>query len=123
MPEQVTGDEGRLRQVLVNLLGNSVKFTEAGRIEVVARDFRDAETRAAGSSSSLSAIPVWGSRQTRWRRYSASSPRSTPPSPGGMEGPGSASPFTRQIVEKWGGKVWAESSVGVGSTFYFTFPV
>jgi signal transduction histidine kinase len=30
--------------------------------------------------------------------------------------------LTRQIVEQWGGKVWAESSVGVGSSFYFSFP-
>ena len=122
VPEGVTGDKGRLRQVLVNLLGNSVKFTEAGKIEVVVRNSGDSDNGCRLILFSVRdtgiGIPpmelekIFGKftqiDSSLTRRYG---------------GTGLGLALTRQIVEKWGGKIWAESSVGAGSTFYFTYPV
>jgi signal transduction histidine kinase len=122
VPEHVTGDEGRLRQVLVNLLGNSIKFTEAGQVEVRARYTHDEEAgrqrilfsvRDTGVGIPLDQIErIFG----KFTQIDSSLTRR-------HGGTGLGLALTRQIVEKWGGTVWAESSVGVGSTFYFTFPV
>lgn len=105
VPEHMIGDEGRLRQVLVNLLGNALKFTEAGRIEVMVRDTgvgiaADQMERIFGKFTQVDS--------TLTRRHG---------------GTGLGLALTRQIVENWGGKVWAESTVGAGSTFYFTLPM
>ena len=122
VPEIVTGDKGRLRQVLVNLLGNSVKFTEGGRIEVMVRSLRDADS---GSLLILFhvrdtgiGIPPFELENIfdKFTQIDSSLTRR-------HGGTGLGLALTRQIVEKWGGRIWAESSVGVGSTFYFTFPV
>ena len=123
VPEQVKGDDGRLRQVLVNLLGNSVKFTEHGQVEVTVRLLDD--PAAAGRRFILFSIRDTGEGipadqiekifgkftqldSSLTRRYG---------------GTGIGLALTREIVEKMGGRIWAESSVGVGSTFYFTLPI
>lgn len=122
VPKTLTGDKGRLRQVLVNLLGNSVKFTEGGQIEVIVRSSGNADTgdqfllfhvRDTGMG-----IPPFELENIfdKFTQIDSSLTRR-------HGGTGLGLALTRQIVEKWGGSIWAESSVGVGSTFYFTFPV
>ncbi len=123
VPEHLKGDEGRLRQVLVNLLGNSVKFTERGYIEVAVRPFDNPD--APGRRFILFSVrdtgvgipadqmeKIFGKftqiDSSLTRRYG---------------GTGLGLALTRQIVEKFGGSIWAESTVGIGSTFYFTIPV
>jgi signal transduction histidine kinase len=121
VPQQVQGDEGRLRQVLVNILGNAVKFTEQGRIEVFVRRLDDAEppgsgfvqfsVRDTGMGIPTDQIEMIFGKFTQvdssiTRRYG---------------GTGLGLALTRQIVEKLGGRIWVESSIGAGSTFHFTF--
>ena len=72
VPEYMTGDEGRLRQVLVNLLGNSVKFTEQGEIEVLVSMFDDLQTGGHFVLFSVRDTGM-GIPMIRWRRYSTSS--------------------------------------------------
>lgn len=120
VPHSMTGDRGRLRQVLVNLLGNSVKFTEAGRVEVAVREWCDAGGRFflfCVSDTGVGIAPleleeIFGTftqiDSSLTRRHG---------------GTGLGLALARQIVETWGGKVWAESRVGAGSTFYFTVPL
>lgn len=122
VPEQATGDDGRLRQVLVNLLGNAVKFTEKGEVEVAARTFRSPETgdrdfilfsvRDTGQGIPADQLDkIFG----RFTQVDSSLTRR-------HGGTGLGLALTRQIVEKLGGSIWAESSEGKGSTFYFTVP-
>lgn len=119
---EIEGDEGRLRQVLVNLLGNAVKFTEHGRIEVTATLFQDPEAPARrfvlfAIRDTGVGIPadqlekIFG----KFTQIDSSLARK-------YGGTGLGLALSRQIVEKSGGKIWAESSVGVGSAFYFTLP-
>jgi signal transduction histidine kinase len=123
VPEQVKGDDGRLRQVLVNLLGNSVKFTEHGRVEVTVRLFDT--PAAAGSRFILFSIRDTGEGIPadqiekifgKFTQLDSSLTRR-------HGGTGIGLALTREIVEKMGGEIWVESTVGVGSTFYFTLPI
>jgi len=123
VPQQVRGDEGRLRQVLVNILGNAVKFTDEGRIEVFARRLEDTEPSGSGFvlfsvRDTGMGIPadqidnIFG----KFTQVDSSVTRS-------YGGTGLGLALSRQIVEKLGGRIWVESSIGAGSTFHFTFPL
>ncbi|MBU5636487.1 histidine kinase [Geomonas sp. Red69] len=121
LPEVITGDEGRLRQVLVNLLGNALKFTEQGEIEL-----KVSPAGAAGEEGMI----LFSVRDTgigipddqlerifgRFTQVDSSLTRR-------HGGTGLGLALTRQIVEKLGGRIWAESCEGAGSTFYFTLPM
>ena len=120
VPDEVIGDEGRLRQVLVNLLGNAVKFTEHGQVEVTAR-LQDA---AATEHATFILVAVHDTGPGiaadqldrifgRFTQVDSSLTRK-------HGGTGLGLALTRQLVEKMGGNIWAESREGVGSTFYFT---
>lgn len=120
VPERITGDAGRLRQVLVNLLGNAVKFTDKGEIEVTVRGFEPAA--ATASSFILFSVRDTGTGIppdqlekifARFTQVDSSLTRR-------HGGTGLGLALTRQIVEKMGGSIWAESREGAGSTFYFT---
>lgn len=123
VPDRVTGDEGRLRQVLVNLVGNAVKFTEKGEIEVSVR--RPRERDGNGRSVILFTVRDTGVGIApeqlerifgRFTQVDSSLTRK-------HGGTGLGLALTRQIVENIGGSIWAESVVGQGSTFSFTFPL
>ncbi len=118
VPAYVVGDAGRFRQVLINLVGNAVKFTESGEIELSLRVETEEEERIKYHvtvkdtgigipgdklESIFSAFQQAGGNVTR--KY---------------EGTGLGLPICKQIAELMGGDVWAESVLGSGSTFHFT---
>ena len=122
LPERIEGDAGRLRQVLVNLLGNAVKFTDTGGIEVTVRPFTPPEIPDAGFilfsvKDTGVGIPadqlekIFG----KFTQIDTSLTRR-------FGGTGLGLALSRQIVETMGGRIWAESSPGAGSTFFFTIP-
>jgi two-component system, OmpR family, phosphate regulon sensor histidine kinase PhoR len=112
---RVLADSERLEQVLVNLLHNSIKFTEAGgEIEIKAHEsdqnLVEFSIRDTGVGIAAEDLP-----RIFERFYKADRARS-----GGGTGLGLA--IARHLVKAHGGDIWAESQVGKGSTFYFTIP-
>jgi signal transduction histidine kinase/DNA-binding response OmpR family regulator len=121
VPEHVVGDPARLRQVLVNLLGNAIKFTEHGEVlvHVAYVDVRDgeAEVHVAVSDTGIG-IPA-DKLDTIFEAFSQAD-NSTTRRYGGT---GLGLTITRRLIEMMGGQLWVESVVGKGTTFHFTLRV
>ena len=125
IPARVVGDTTRLRQVLVNLLSNGVKFTSAG--EVVVQVTILSEPSAAESSSPWHlhfsvrdtgiGIPV--DRLARLFKSFSQADASTTRHYGGT---GLGLAISKRLVELMGGKMWVDSVPQKGSTFHFTLP-
>ncbi len=118
IPTALVGDPARLRQVLINLIGNAIKFTEQG--EVIVRIERDPEDAAAGALRFAVCDTGIGvpeeTRELIFAPYSQVDTSTTRK----FGGSGLGLAISRKIVELMQGRIWAESSIGAGSTFYFT---
>ena len=118
---QVLGDENRLRQVLVNLLGNALKFTVSGdvtvRVDVTQRRECQMTNRFSVTDTGLG-IPE--ERRDRLFRPFSQVDSSTTRNYGGT---GLGLSICKQLVELMGGQIDVESQVGVGSTFWFELPL
>ncbi len=118
IPDSVIGDPGRLRQVLVNLIGNAIKFTPEGRVSVVVRLDRLAdeniELRFDVQDTGIG-IPPDKLEQVfeAFTQADASTTRR-------FGGTGLGLTISSQLVQLMGGTMWAESTPGVGSTIHFT---
>ncbi len=110
------GDERRITQVLLNLVGNAIKFTEAGEVRI------EATARAAAFEVAVTdtgpGIPDADQERIFEEFHQADS--STTKRKGGT---GLGLAIAKRIVELHGGRIWVESQVGRGSTFRFTLPV
>jgi len=123
VPDTVLGDADRLRQIVLNLVGNAIKFTDEGevvvRVEPQSRDDKEVEVRVSVTDTGVG-IPadkcttifkpfeqVDGSPQRRFG------------------GTGLGLTISRRLVEMMRGRIWVESEFGRGSTFHFTarFPL
>ena len=123
IPAQLEGDEQRLRQVLVNLLGNALKFTENGGVTVTVQKLSSPATDTDASALRLhfavrdTGIGIQPDRLARLFRPFSQADVSTARKYGGT---GLGLVISRRLVELMGGKMWAESVPGEGSTFHFT---
>jgi two-component system, sensor histidine kinase and response regulator len=118
IPDRLRGDAGRLQQILVNLLGNAVKFTEVGEIFVNV----NAESMSAGSiqlhvSVSDTGIGIPDEKRDQIFRPFEQAESSTTRRFGGT---GLGLAISRQLVEMMNGRIWLESESGRGSVFHFT---
>ena len=121
VPASVLGDPARLRQVLVNLVGNSIKFTEKGEIEVNVRtEGQNAEGAILRFSVRDTGIGIPVDQQHKIFEAFSQADSSTTRKYGGT---GLGLTIAGQLVGLMGGKLWVESEVGKGSTFYFTVQV
>jgi len=112
--EQIPADSVRITQVLVNLLSNAVKFTHEGAITV--RAWRENGAAYVSVSDTGIGIPQDG-LDVIFEEFVQAMPQHA------SSGAGLGLSIARRLVELHGGRMWVESRVGVGSTFYFTLPV
>jgi signal transduction histidine kinase len=114
---QVKGDSLRIRQVLLNLLSNAAKFTDAGTIHIGASCTDAAEVVVWIKDSGIGIPPQDMDKIFEEFRQGSSGRRK------GRAGSGLGLAISRQLLNLMGGRIWAESVPGQGSTFYFTLPV
>lgn len=115
LPQYFVGDPHRLRQVLLNLVGNSVKFTESGVITVVI-DKGDGTDRV---HFAINDTGIGMTAEQTARIFESFSQADTTTSRR-FGGTGLGTTISKQLVEMMGGRIWVESTLGVGSTFHFT---
>jgi signal transduction histidine kinase len=109
------GDEQRLTQVLLNLVGNAIKFTDAGEVRVTAKAVNG--RFAVSVADTGPGIPA--EHQTRIFDQFHQVDSSNTKAKGGT---GLGLAIAKQIVEMHGGRIWVESTLGKGSTFQMELP-
>ncbi|MEB3355651.1 MAG: response regulator [Synechococcales bacterium] len=135
VPRYICVDETKLRQILLNLLGNGIKFTERGQVSLHVSRENGPQIAIAGSP------PAWCSPADQWvnLRFTITDTGAgiAPEELDGLfdpftqteagrqteEGTGLGLPISQQLVTLMGGHITVESTVGVGSVFHFTIPV
>ncbi len=110
-----TGDAQRISQVLLNLIGNALKFTETGEVGIQVTATDDQFTVAV---SDTGAGISEADQQTIFEEFQQADTSSTRK----HGGTGLGLAIAKKIVEMHGGRIWVESSLGKGSTFWFTIP-
>ena len=120
VPSLIKGDDVRLRQTLINLLGNALKFTEVGQVvvSVTATPWTAGRCELRFTvADSGPGIPV--EQQSAIFEPYAQADVSTSRRFGGT---GLGLPITKRLVALMGGRLWIKSEIGLGSTFNFTLP-
>jgi signal transduction histidine kinase len=110
------GDERRITQVLLNLVGNAIKFTEVGEVRVEVST-ADGAFRVAVSDTGPGIAPA--DQEKIFEEFQQADSSSTRK----KGGTGLGLSIAKRIVEMHGGRIWVESTPGRGSTFCFTLPV
>lgn len=112
----VLADEARIQQILFNLIGNAIKFTEKGRIELNAA----ISERFAKITISDTGVGIPSDKFTdifqSFEQVDSSTTRK-------FGGTGLGLAITKRLVELHGGSIWVESRLGEGSNFHFTLPL
>jgi signal transduction histidine kinase/DNA-binding response OmpR family regulator len=127
VPINITSDDTRLRQILVNLLGNAVKFTNRGEVSVIvtAQPLQKTSLSPTQNNHNLyeiqfavqdTGIGIPSNRLNRLFKSFSQVDSSTSRQYGGT---GLGLAISKKLSEMMGGRIWVESQVGQGSTFYF----
>jgi PAS domain S-box-containing protein len=111
LPRQVTNDLNKCRQVLTNILGNSIKYTEKGGVTVEACPRRHGESWSVEVRDTGIGIPAGELAQIfdEFRHID--------------DGPELGLPISKRLIELMGGRIEVESEIGKGTCFYLTWPV
>jgi two-component system sensor histidine kinase/response regulator len=121
VPEAVAGDPGRLRQILINLLANAIKFTATGEVSLsVEADGAKGQTTRLRFTVSDTGIGISPEKLESIFGAFTQADASTTRQYGGT---GLGLTISKRLVELMGGAIGAESEVGAGSRFHFTVPV
>jgi signal transduction histidine kinase len=112
----IDADERKVKQVLLNLLSNALKFTpEGGRIDVGARE-HDGVAEIAVTDTGVGIAPEDQDAVFEEFRQVGTADKK-------VEGTGLGLALSRKFIELHGGKIWVTSTIGAGSTFTFTLPL
>jgi len=114
LPDHLRGDPGRLRQVLVNLIGNAIKFTERGEVVITASRGEAGLVHVEVADTGIG-IPF--EKQSRIFAAFEQADGSTTRKYGGT---GLGLAISTQLIGMMGGRLWVESEVGLGSRFHLT---
>jgi two-component system, sensor histidine kinase and response regulator len=120
VPTHVIGDPGRLRQILVNLVSNAIKFTERGEVVLrVVRDGRGDPTDQVHFTVTDTGIGIPREKQASIFESFTQADTSTTRRFGGT---GLGLTIASQLTQLMGGRIWVESEPGVGTTFHVSVP-
>ena len=114
--EMINADERKVKQVLLNLLSNGLKFTPEGGQITVRVDLRDGEAEISVTDTGVGIAPQ--DQEAVFEEF-----RQVGAPAGKFEGTGLGLAISRKFVELHGGRIWVTSEVGTGSTFTFTLPL
>jgi two-component system sensor histidine kinase/response regulator len=124
VPEMLVGDPGRLRQILINLLGNALKFTLEGevslKVELMRQPAEQGEPAGAMLLHFIVADTGIGIPPTKLDAIFESFSQADTSTTRVFGGTGLGLSICRRLVEMMGGRIWVESELGVGSQFHFT---
>jgi signal transduction histidine kinase len=113
---QIRGDERKIKQVLLNLLSNALKFTpEGGRIDVRA-GLGDGVAEVSVADTGVGIAPE--DQEAIFEEFKQVGTAAKK-----IEGTGLGLALSRKFIELHGGRIWVKSQIGTGSTFTFTIPV
>jgi signal transduction histidine kinase len=110
------GDERKLTQVLLNLVGNAIKFTDVGEVTIRASAANGSITVSVCDSGPGISVADQATIFQEFQQAESSIRREE-------GGTGLGLTISKRIVELHGGRIWVESSLGKGSTFFFTLPM
>ena len=118
-PTHIEGDVTRVRQVLVNLVSNAVKFTERGEVVIAVRGQREGDVVRCRFAVRDTGIGIPKERRGRlFKAFSQLDPTNTRK----YGGTGLGLAISKRLVEAMGGTIWVESDAEAGATFCFTLP-
>jgi CheY-like chemotaxis protein len=116
LPTRLVGDQGRIRQILTNLLGNAVKFTEAGHVLIRVTGVQAGEGAAADIHISIEDTGI-GIPEDKIEHIFGEFNQADDAQSRRFEGTGLGLSITRKLVRLMGGDLWVDSEPGRGSTF------
>jgi PAS domain S-box-containing protein len=121
LPEVVLGDSGRLRQIVVNLIGNAIKFTATGEVSLRIA-FADPSEGANQLHFVVSDTGI-GISPTKLSTIFESFSQEDTSTTRQYGGTGLGLTISKRLTELMGGRIWCESTPGVGSQFHFVVPL
>ena len=125
VPRQINGDPARLRQILINLVGNALKFTDVGEVVIHVEAIANEEAQLANTNCLRFSVKDTGigidpeSQKKLFQSFSQVDDSTTRK----YGGTGLGLAICKQLVELMGGEIGVKSTLGFGSSFWFTMPL
>jgi two-component system, sensor histidine kinase and response regulator len=117
VPDALAGDPGRLRQIIINLVGNAIKFTESGEVVLSVRnDAREEDVRLLFTVADTGIGIPQDKQASIFEAFSQADGSMTRK----YGGTGLGLTISSRLVQLMGGRIWVDSELGQGSRFHFT---